>query len=113
VILVALPLFWGCHAKPKGPPMSEIELMNRAKLDPYPPPVKAAFLRQYSYATVTDVDVYNDVSGRVLYEVNYLLGGEGGAVVYDSQGSLISLRSQRVTPAPARVPDPAGNAKTR
>src|SRR5688572_24453015 len=68
------------------PQMSQRELMNRSKLEPYPDMVETAFIRDYPTANVTSVDVYNDATGRAVYEVNYVRDGRAGDAVYSAEG---------------------------
>ena len=85
------------------PRMSQRELMNRSKLEPYPDTVEAAFIRDYPTANVTDVNVYNDATGRAVYEVNYVRDGRAGDVVYTAEGVQVEAPANRVT-APETTP---------
>ena len=100
----------GCKSnKDKGsadqPKMSQREVMNRSKLDAYPEPVAAGFIRDYPTANVTSVDVYNDATGRAVYEVNFVRDGRAEDVVYTAEGVRVAAPVNRTAPPP-----PAGTA---
>lgn len=93
------------------PRMSQRELMNRSKLDAYPEQVKAAFLRDYPTGNVTSVNVFNDATGRAVYEINFVRDGRAEDVVYTSEGTRVAAPVNRATPpppgdAPPRQPAP-------
>jgi hypothetical protein len=85
------------------PRMSQREVMNRSKLEPYPDMVESAFMRDYPTANVTSVDVYNDATGRAVYEVNYVRDGRAGDAVYSAEGVRVEAPANRAT-APDMTP---------
>jgi hypothetical protein len=111
-LLVTIALF-GCQSdKDKGPQMSQQELMNRSKLEAYPNAVGDAFMRDYPNATVTRVDTYNDATGRVVYEVNFVDREEMREVVYTSEGERVMAPAQRTSPpAPPEQPTPPASPR--
>jgi hypothetical protein len=89
------------------PRMSQREVMNRSKLDAYPEPVRAAFIRDYPTANVTSVDVFNDATGRAVYEVNFVRDGRAEDVVYTAEGVRVAAPVDRaVAPTPPDAPAP-------
>jgi hypothetical protein len=86
------------------PRMSQREVMNRSKLEPYPNEVEAAFIRDYPTANVTSVDVYNDATGSAVYEVNYVRDGRAGDAVYSAEGVRVEAPANRVSPPDATAP---------
>jgi hypothetical protein len=101
----------GCKSKDAGdtdqPRMSQREVMNRSKLDAYPEPVAAGFMRDYPTANVTSVDVYNDATGRAVYEVNFVRDGRAEDVVYTAEGVRVAAPVDRAAaPPPADAPAP-------
>jgi hypothetical protein len=106
--LAALVTLVGCKSKDDKradqPQMSQRELMNRSKLEAYPDMVEAAFIRDYPAANVTSVDVYNDATGRAVYEVNYVRDGRAGDVVYTAEGVRVEAPANRAAPPDATAP---------
>jgi hypothetical protein len=102
----------GCRQDRAGEPrMSQRELQNISRLEPYPEPVRAAFLREFPLATITRVDVYNDVTGRVVYEVNFVQDNQVRSAIYTSEGMRITPPAERPgemqpTAPPPVVPPP-------
>jgi hypothetical protein len=110
-LLVTAVALVGCQ-KDKGPQMTQQELQNRSKLESYPDAVSEAFMRDYPDATVTRVDTYNDATGRVVYEVNYVDRGQMHEAVYTSDGERVMAPAQRTSPPAPQAPSPPASPRT-
>jgi hypothetical protein len=80
-------------------PISESgAVLNWAQLEAVPQPVRNAFLRQHPRAGITDVLVLNAVTGRLVYQINYVdADGVPGQALYAIDGQ----RLPRPSPDPA------------
>jgi hypothetical protein len=101
----------GCKSDKNGdadrPRMSQREVMNRSKLEAYPDAVGAGFMRDYPTANVTSVDVFNDATGRAVYEINFVRDGRAEDAVYTAEGTRVTAPVDRVAPPPpAGAPAP-------
>ena len=115
--LAALVVGVGC-AKKEAVPTMEIEetflpaadrqeMLNRAKLDPAPQPVRNAFLRQYPNSAVTNVEMLTAVTGQLIYRVSYVdSDGVPGMTMYTMEGTRIQPppRDPALETAPPATP---------
>jgi hypothetical protein len=70
--------------------MTGQEKMNRQKLQSAPFAVTEGFMRDYPNATITSAKPFTDSSGRTVYHVDYLRGGQKGMATYSPTGQRIS-----------------------